>query len=235
MAKVSAVIVAAGRSTRMGDIGSKPYIKIDGRPVLSYSLTAFEMSPLIAEILVVVDQKEIEKCRQEVIEPYGFRKVTKIVPGGAIRQESVWRGLQQVSPDTDYVAVHDGARPLLTTSLLEKIVRCAEACGAAVAAVPVKDTIKVAGKDDYIADTPDRKKLWAVQTPQVFRLDQIVSAYRKAIGAGFTGTDDAMILEFSQIPVKLCPGSYENIKITTPEDLELAEMLLRRRNKCGLA
>lgn len=234
MDKVSVVVVAAGRSTRMGGIGSKPYITIGDRPVLGHSLLVFEVSPLVSEIVVVTEQTEIARCRSEVVERYGFKKVKNIVAGGSVRQESVWQGLLKISPESGFVAVHDGARPLLTVGLLEEVVRCAIQFGSAVTAVPVKDTIKTADADGFVLDTPDRQRLWAMQTPQVFRYDLLMDAYRRAFSEGIVGTDDAMLMEHSGHPVKLCMGSYENIKVTTPEDLDLAELVLRRRSECGL-
>ena len=223
--KVAAVIVAAGESRRMGSI-DKAFALLAGKPVLARVLDVFQACNLIDQIIVVVSKKSLEKCQQLVAE-HGWSKVTDICPGGERRQDSVAAGLNRLM-DCNWVVIHDGARPLVT----EDLIRCGLAegkeTGAAVAAVPVKDTIKVAGNDRLAQHTPLRHNLWAVQTPQVFRFDIITEAYRQ-IKADVT--DDASLVEQLGYKVKLYMGSYDNIKVTTPDDLALAEVLWQKHGK----
>lgn len=229
----SAIVLAAGQGKRMNSKIQKQYLLIQDKPVLYYALRAFETS-FIDEIILVTGREEIEYCRQNIVKQYGFQKVTAIVAGGKERYHSVWEGLQKVQGE--YIFIHDGARPFVTLEILDKAYQCVRETGACVTAVPVKDTIKMADEQGYIAGTPDRRLLWNIQTPQVFRKEWIVQAYENFLeqeaeflhhGVGIT--DDAMIMEnFSNHPVKLINGSYQNIKITTPEDMEIAEILLQK-------
>lgn len=228
----SAIVLAAGQGKRMNSKVQKQYLLIQDKPVLYYALRAFENS-FIDEIILVTGREEVEYCRQNIIERYGFQKVTAVVAGGKERYHSVWEGLKKVRGE--YVFIHDGARPFVTREILDKTYQCVRETGACVTAVPVKDTIKVADEKGYIASTPDRRLLWNIQTPQVFRREWIVQAYgnfleqeAEVLHRGVGITDDAMIMEnFSNHPVKLINGSYQNIKITTPEDMEFAEILMQ--------
>ena len=233
MSKVSAVIAAGGSGSRMQMQGNKVYLPINGLPLLAHTLKVFAVCRRINEIIVVVPEAETDYCITEVVEPLGLSKGVKITAGGKERQDSVRCGLKAISATSDYVVVHDAARPLLTLSLLESVIDAAYAFGAAIAAVPVKDTIKIGDSSGFVADTPARDKLWSVQTPQAFRKDILLAAHELACADGILGTDDAFLVEKLGHPVKIVSGDYENIKITTPEDLKIAEALLLGRRSTG--
>jgi 2-C-methyl-D-erythritol 4-phosphate cytidylyltransferase len=223
--KVGAVIVAAGSSQRMGDV-DKMFAQLGGKPVLARVLDVFQSCDLIDRIVLVVNIQSLEKCRRLVAEQEWFR-VVDICPGGERRQDSVAVGLSRLQ-DCHWVVIHDGARPMVTENLIRCGLAEAEETGAAVAAVPVTDTIKVAGGDRIVQDTPLRDDLWVVQTPQVFRFDIITEAYRRA---KTEVTDDASLLEKSGYRVKLYMGAYDNIKVTVPADLAVAEVLWQKHGK----
>jgi len=219
--KTAAIIVAAGESRRMNGI-DKVLAPLAGRPVLSYVLAAFDGCHSIDHIVLVVNQKSLKACQQLIAEEKLSTPI-EVCVGGKRRQDSVAAGLKQIK-DADWVVIHDGARPLVTKNLIEEGLKAARETGAAVAAVPVTDTIKIAGDDRIVHQTPPRQNLWAVQTPQVFRFDIITRAYRQAKGEV---TDDASLVEQAGFKVKLYMGSYDNIKITTTNDLLIAEVLLK--------
>lgn len=226
-----AIIAAAGTGSRMGTATKKQYLALAGLPVLVHTLKVFEGSALIKQVVLVVGQDEITWCQREILEKFRFTKVLAVVPGGAYRQHSVYNGLMALNAQpTDIVLVHDGARPLITEEIIATAVNGAMAKGAAVVAVPVKDTIKKASSQGVIIDTPPRAELWAVQTPQAFQYQILMNAYQQAEQEDFIGTDDASLVERSGHEVHLVTGSYENIKITTLEDMAFAEAILRRRN-----
>ena len=220
--KVGAVIVAAGSSQRMGGV-DKVFALLGEKPVLGRVVAVFQGCNSIDQIVVVLNEQNLEKGKQLVAEQ-GWSKVTDVYPGGQWRQDSVVAGLSRLS-HCDWVVIHDGARPLLTEDLIREGLKAAGETGAAVAAVPVTDTIKVAEGDRIVRQTPPRQNLWAVQTPQVFRINIITEAYQKATGEV---TDDASLVEQLGYRVKLYPGSYQNIKVTTPDDLALAEVLWQK-------
>lgn len=220
---LGAVIVAAGRGTRMGTKESKQYLPINGKPILVYTLEAFEKTVEVSVVVLVVGQEDIVHC-QSYIEKYGLTKISAIVAGGTSRQGSVYEGLQYL--DTEWVIVHDGVRPFVSAESIIDCWRAAEQYGAAVIAVPVKDTIKIADEAGMVQRTPDRNSLWAIQTPQAFRRSDLVTAHRKAVIDGYEGTDDASLMERSGMPVRIVEGDYGNIKITTPEDLQWAQFRL---------
>ncbi|TFE23850.1 2-C-methyl-D-erythritol 4-phosphate cytidylyltransferase [Cohnella luojiensis] len=222
-----AVVVAAGRGTRMGAADNKPYLKLAGRTVLAHTLEAFERSSSVSSIILVVTSGEQRKAA-EIISVEGFCKVTLIIPGGAERQDSVYAGLAALS--TEGVLVHDAARPLVTSEQIEACCRAAEEHGSAALAVPVKDTIKVSDGNGFIVATPERRTLWSVQTPQAFSRQELMQAHREAQEEGATATDDAMLLERLGRKIAIVQGDYANLKITTPEDLPIAELLLARRH-----
>jgi 2-C-methyl-D-erythritol 4-phosphate cytidylyltransferase len=209
----------------MGGI-DKLFADVGGMPLLARTLAAFEDCPSVDQIILVASESNLDRC-WKLVRSYGFKKVTELVPGGARRQDSVERGLDQVKGSM-WVLIHDGVRPFIDDALITSGIEAAREYGASVAAVPVKDTIKVVNADHLVRNTPRRETLWAAQTPQVFRVDVIRGAYRDAFG---DVTDDAMLLERLGQPVKVYQGSYENIKITTPEDLDLAECILKRRGR----
>lgn len=227
----TAIVLAGGSGKRMGTKVHKQYLMLNRYPVLYYSLEAFQKSAWMDEIILVTGAGEEEYCRKEIVDRYGFSKVKKIVAGGAERYNSVWNGLQQVTKQEGYVYIHDGARPFVDEEMIERAYQCVSETKACVAGMPVKDTIKVVDENNYVKDTPERKTLWLVQTPQVFETDLIKTAYQKLIENEIeNATDDAMVVEqMMEHPVKLYPGSYENIKITTPEDLLVAEAFLHSR------
>ena len=220
--KVGAVIVAAGSSQRMGGV-DKVFALLGEKPVLGRVVAVFQGCNSIDQIVVVLNEQNLEKGKQLVAEQ-GWSKVTDVCPGGQWRQDSVVAGLSRLS-HCDWVVIHDGARPLLTEDLIREGLVAARETGAAVAAVPVTDTIKVAEGDRIVRQTPPRQNLWAVQTPQVFRINIITEAYQKATGEV---TDDASLVEQLGYRVKLYPGSYQNIKVTTPDDLALAQVLWQK-------
>jgi 2-C-methyl-D-erythritol 4-phosphate cytidylyltransferase len=223
--QIGAVIVAAGWSQRMGGV-DKMLTLLGGKPVLAWAVDVFQQCKLIDQIVVVVSKQSLGRCRQLVAER-GWSKVTEVCVGGRRRQDSVAAGLGQLNR-CQWVVIHDGARPLVTEGLIEHGLKAARETGAATAVVPVTDTIKVAGDDRVVQQTLPRGNLWAVQTPQVFRFDIITEAYRRVKAEV---TDDASLVEQLDHKVKLYMGSYDNIKITTPDDMALAEILWQRRGK----
>ena len=230
MAYVAAIIPAAGYGKRMQSSQNKQFMQIKGKPVLAHTINIFEKCEEIAEIIVVVRSDELDVCR-ELVCKYGFRKIKSIVAGGAERQDSVWNGLKEVSSHCETVVVHDGARPLLLQEILVQALQESKLSPALAVGVPVKDTIKIVDNEQHVLQTPERKMLWAVQTPQIFRKDILSEAYLHAKKSGFYATDDAGLVEALGIKVKMVMGSYENIKITTPEDILVAELFLTRRTK----
>ena len=219
--KTVVIIAAAGRGERMGGV-DKIFAPLAGKPLLVWVVDAFQQCKLIDRIIVVLSEENLKQGERLVVER-GWSKVSDVCMGGEERQQSVANGLKLLE-DCHWVVIHDGARPLVTEALIEDGLEAAEESGAAVAAVPVTDTIKLAGDDGFVMGTPPRKSLWAVQTPQVFRFDIITEAHSKAKGMA---TDDAALVERLGYKVKLYMGSYDNIKITTPGDLALAEILLK--------
>ncbi len=232
----TAIVLAAGQGKRMHSKIQKQFLEIDHRPVLYYSLECFQKSPLIQEIILVTGEEMISYCKREIVERYHFTKVTKVIAGGKERYDSVYQGLLACE-DCDYVFIHDGARPFITEEILERGIFGVQETGACAVGMPSKDTIKIADENGYIASTPKRSLVWQIQTPQVFDAELIVSAYREVIereqellSQGVQITDDAMVVEYvCEHPVKLVQGSYENMKLTTPDDLEVAEAFLQKR------
>ncbi len=224
---VSAVIVAAGQGTRMNMNVRKQFIGIAGVPVLARTIKAFEDCELINEIIVVVNSSDIMYCKQAIVDCYGFKKVKVIVSGGNERQDSVFNGLRQVDQECSVVVIHDGARPFVENEHIRSCIEAANEFGAASLAVPVKDTIKSGDADGFVSQTLERKHLWSIQTPQGFRYPVIIKAHEKAIEEGYTGTDDCVLAERLGIRTKLVTGSYYNIKITTKEDIAIAEAIVQ--------
>lgn len=230
--KCTAIVLAAGQGKRMGTKVQKQYLEIEGKPVLYYSLHAFEKSAIIDEIVLVVGENQVEYCYSEIVLKYGFDKVKTVVEGGAERYHSVWNGLQEVDDDS-YVFIHDGARPFVDEEILNRAYKDVEKCKACVVGMPVKDTIKLADREGYVKETPDRSLLWMIQTPQVFETSLVKKAYAILMEqSDIQVTDDAMVVEqMLGHKVKLTKGSYENIKITTPEDLDIAEIFVKKLQK----
>lgn len=225
--KADAVIVSAGKGHRFMEGKKKQFHFLGERPILAHTLDKFETCPLIRSVLLVVGKEDMDTCLKEVIEKYKFQKVSQIVPGGKRRQESVKNGIDALSKDADIVAIHDGVRPFVTRAMIEDSIHAAARYGAVVLAMPVKDTIKMANPDGTILKTLDRESLWQIQTPQTFQVHVIKEAYYRAAEDAFLGTDDASLVERLGTKVRILPGSYTNIKITTPEDLLLATLYLK--------
>lgn len=225
--KYAAIVLAAGSGKRMNSQVHKQYLIIQDRPVLYYSLKAFEDSA-VDEIVLVVGKGEEEFCRKEIVDKYGISKVKAIVEGGKERYHSVFEGLKQTS-DADYVLIHDGARPFVNQDIIRRCKQEVQKYQACVVGMPVKDTIKIADEGGYAKQTPDRKNVWMIQTPQTFSYALIYEAYEEMLKTEDTAiTDDAMVLErIKGKKSKLIEGSYRNIKITTPEDLLIANVYLQ--------
>lgn len=228
--KTLAIIPSAGMGRRMGSV-KKNYLSLLDKPVLAHTLAAFEASVEIDAVFIVAPPSDEDYCRAEIIERFGFKKILKIIPGGPERQDSVWNGLKE-SAGFDIIAVHDGARPLVTADIIDRTIRTAKEHGAAIAAVAVKDTIKES-LDGFISRTIPREALVSVQTPQAFRRAALMEAFEKARADGFLGTDESSLAERAGHRVKVVEGSYENIKITTREDMLFAECILKNRHASG--
>ena len=238
----TAIVLAAGSGKRMGTKIAKQYLEIEGKPLLYYTLLAFERSPLIDRIVLTVgNEEQISYCQENILRPYGLRKVAAVIVGGKERYDSVWMGLQAIKErlpkeaGDGIVFIHDGARPLVSEDILERCFIDAQKYDACVAAVPVKDTIKIADENGFAKTTPRRDLVWQVQTPQTFSFGLIYDGYAQLakqkdslVEKGIKITDDAMVVEtFTNCKVKLTEGSYRNLKVTTPEDLPLAEKYLQ--------
>lgn len=227
MVKVAAIVPAAGSGTRMGTKTKKQFLALAGIPLLGYALKTLENCPVVRSIVIVAGPGEEDYCRSAVVEKLGLNKVAAIVPGGKERQDSVYSGLLALSPEFDIIVVHDGVRPLFSLNILESVIAAAQTHGAAACAVPAKDTVKLADENNFVTKTLPRDRTWLVQTPQAFRYELIMEAHRRARGDNLLATDDTALVESLGGQVKIVMGSYENIKITTPEDLELAAAIIR--------
>ncbi len=239
--RCTAVVLAAGTGSRMKSAVAKQFMLLKGKPLVYYALQAVEQSNIIDDCVVVTGQQDVEYVRKEVVEYYGFHKVAAVIAGGKERFLSVSnalkviaRGEQMPANEDGYIFIHDGARPLLTEQIIRDTYEAVQECHACVTATPSKDTVKLADEQGYATETPERRRVWNVQTPQVFDAGLIIEAYGKLEEAlpelekkGVLVTDDASVVElFTDYKVKLVPGSYENIKITTPEDIPVAELFL---------
>ena len=225
----TAVILAAGLGKRMQAGHNKQFIEICGQSVLTHTLTVFAQIPEIAKIVLVVRAGEEDTCRNMIPEIAESKTVLAI--GGKERQDSVHNGIRAITWECEYILIHDGARPLVTEEVIRRTLLAAQNSGAAICAVPVKDTIKQADSDGNVLATIPRESLWAVQTPQVFRADLIRRAYENAYVHNHYGTDDASLVEYLGEEIKIVTGDYENIKITTPEDIPTAEQILQKRQQ----
>ena len=225
--KYTAIVLSAGSGSRMKSSVPKQYMDLLGKPVLYYSLFVFQTSD-VDEIILVTGAKDIEYCRKQIVDKYSLTKVKHIVPGGDERYKSVYEGLK-AAEGADYILIHDGARPMLDKDIITRSMISVKKDRACVVAVPVKDTIKIVDEDNYAVSTPDRSTLWQVQTPQAFSYDLIRGAYDKVVASDEqTVTDDAQVLELALGRTsRLIEGSYRNIKVTTPEDLDVAQIFLK--------
>lgn len=222
-----AVVLAAGSGSRMHMDTPKQYLMIEDRPLIYYALKQFQDSA-VTKIVLVVTAGEEEWCRQQIVERYGLSKVCAVVSGGSERYLSVQAGLHALE-GVDYVLIHDGARPCIDQELLQRVMDAVPRDGACVVGMPVKDTIKVASEQLWTQETPDRRRLWQVQTPQAFSYDLIRSAYDRVVASGEQSvTDDTQVLELAYgRQSRLIEGSYRNMKVTTPEDLEIVKLFLK--------
>ena len=229
--KVTAIIVAAGKGKRMLHSVPKHFIRLEDKPVLAYTLDAFEKCPDVNQILVVTRSGEENYCLKEVVEKFRYKKVLKIVIGGDRRQDSVYCGIKELDEDTDIVVVHDGVRPFVSQNTISEAIRLAMFADGVVTAVPVKDTIKNVDCEGIIMSTPDRSTMWYAQTPQVFKRRILEEAYIRAYNDKFTGTDESSLVERIGYKVKIVEGTPDNIKITTKEDLLFADVILMMQKK----
>ena len=226
--RCTAIVLAAGQGKRMHSKIQKQFLEIGRKPILYYSMECFQKSPLIQDIILVTGEDMISYCQSEIVEKYGFTKVCKVTAGGKERYDSVYAGLL-CCQDTDYVYIHDGARPFVTEEMIQRGYEAVKRTNACVMGMPSKDTVKLADPSGYIKETPDRKIVWNIQTPQIFSYDLIRGAYESIRKKDMSNvTDDAMVVEQETgTKILMVEGSYQNIKITTPEDLAVAEAFLR--------
>ncbi len=230
MSKIVCVMLAGGKGKRMGGKVSKQFLLLNDKPVLYYSLKAFE--PYVDEIVLVAAKGEEEYCRSEIVEKYKIKKVVAVVTGGDERYLSVYEGLKAVNREENtYVLIHDGARPFVSHETILRMVENVKEKKACIAAVPSKDTVKIGNNEGKVVSTPNRNNVWVVQTPQAFEYLSIVEAYKKAIESGRTDiTDDSMVMEaFGEHNVHFVMGQYDNIKLTTPEDMIVGMAILREK------
>lgn len=220
------VIVAAGTGSRMNMGINKQFIKLEGKEIIAYTIEKFYNNSNIEDIVVVVKEDESEFFKKEILDKYNFKNI-KIAYGGKERQDSVYNGLKLLDKKCDVVLIHDGARPFVSDKIIDNCIEEVKEHKAIVVGVPVKDTIKIIDNDKNIVDTPNRSVLWAVQTPQTFDYNILIDAYKDAFKSGFYGTDDAMLVERIGYKVKMVEGSYNNIKITTKEDLSVGSQILK--------
>lgn len=231
MEKVAAIIVAGGSGKRMGMGIKKQFITLRGKTVLAHAIEAFNKSEIIDEIIVVVGKEDQEKVKRDIVDFYQYTKVSQIVAGGAERQDSVYNGLMATSKEVKYVMIHDGARPFISETVLENALAYTKEKEATVVAVPVKDTIKIVNTELEVEATPNRSTLWSVQTPQSFKRELLIKAYQYAHEKNLQVTDDSMLVEAYGHKVYVVEGEYNNIKITTPEDLMIGEAILKEKAK----
>lgn len=236
----TAIVLSAGQGKRMKTAVQKQYIELEGKPVIYYTLKAFQDSGIIGDIVLVVGKGQEKFAREEIADKYHFTKVSAIVAGGAQRYDSVWQGLKAVQrlnapSQSSYVFIHDGARMFVDEGIIRRGYETVSRYRACVAGMPSKDTVKIVDDDGFAVQTPKRKYVWAVQTPQIFETSLITEAYFRLMQEqDIDVTDDAMVVEqMLHLPVRLFEGSYENIKITTPEDLEIAKEFLKKRQESG--
>lgn len=227
MSKTVAIVPAAGAGVRMGGDRAKQFLHLEDRPILAVTLGVLQNCKMVDAIVLVVPLKDVGYCQKEIVDKFAISKVVKVVPGGKLRQDSVRLGLEAVNGWHDLVLIHDGVRPMIEPDLVEAVIQTAAKHRAAIAALPAKDTVKEVNNHQVTA-TYDRTKVWMVQTPQAFYYEDILKAHREALASGLTeATDDALLIEKLGIPVRVVEGSEDNIKVTTPHDLALAQFLLR--------
>jgi 2-C-methyl-D-erythritol 4-phosphate cytidylyltransferase len=229
MSKVTVLIPAAGMGKRMGRTMAKQFLPLGDKPMLAHTLLAFQRCSVVDEIVPILSEEDIETCLANIIEHYHITKVKTLVVGGKERQDSVYNGLQKLAKDAAVVLVHDGVRPFVTHDMIQETAEIARKGECVAVGVPLKDTVKEVGADGIVRVTLDRSRLWAIQTPQAFPAKTLRRVYEESFAHKVCGTDDSTLAERAGIRVRVIMGSYENIKITTPEDLLLAEEILKRR------
>lgn len=230
---ISVIIPAAGQGKRFGAGINKAFVSLAGKTILERTVAAFSDLTEVSEIIIVIAPDELDEIKRQV-KFYPRQDIIKVVAGGAERQYSVENALAAIRDDAEIVLIHDGARPLISRRVIHQVIKAVRDNSAAIVAVPVKDTIKVVDSGGFVTSTPVRSELWAVQTPQGFKRSLLIQAYKKAREENFLGTDDSSLVERLGIPVKIVPGEYENIKITTPEDLPIAKMIFTENRERDL-
>jgi 2-C-methyl-D-erythritol 4-phosphate cytidylyltransferase len=230
---IAAIVAAAGIGARMKNDTPKPYLALAGKPILAHTLALFEKIKDIREVTLVVHPEELAYCQEKVISPYGFKKVLRLVPGGKERQDSVYNALKALKneDELEIVLVHDGVRPFVTPEQVCRVINAARSHGAAVLGLPAQDTLKIVSAAGEIRQTLERKDVWQIQTPQAFQAPLLRRAFVEAYSRNFYGTDEASLVEALHQPVVVVPGSPLNLKITTPDDLALAEAILATMRK----
>jgi len=221
-----AIILAGGAGKRMGAATNKQFLLIDNKPIIVHTLQLFEDCRSVDDIYLVVNKKDLPLIQEQILETYRFKKLMKLVIGGRLRQDSVRNGLEAIENPCDIVIIHDGARPLISPSFIEKSISLMEVFDAVIPALPVQDTIKVVSKEGFVVKTLERDALWHIQTPQTFKYELIMKAYRNGMAKKLYGYDDATFVEHLGKKIKVIEGSPYNIKITTPEDLVIARGIL---------
>jgi 2-C-methyl-D-erythritol 4-phosphate cytidylyltransferase len=224
-----AIIPAAGSGVRMGEVRPKQFLDIDGRPILAITLMSFELCKEVDAIIVVTPKADVSYCQEEIIKKYNLTKVVKVVAGGERRQDSVRCGLEATSGNYQWILIHDGVRPIVSKMDIESVIFAAKTHRAVITGLPARETVKEVDDEQKVVCTHDRRRMWLIQTPQLFRYQDIMEAHTKALKEGWQeATDDSQLIERLGIPVKVIKGSERNIKVTTPNDLELARFLLRQ-------
>ena len=229
--QVIAIIPAAGIGARMSSDQAKQFIDLCGKPILAVTLNHFQKCSLVDKIVVVVSEDDVDYCNREIVDRYKQSKVCMVVAGGKRRQDSVRKGLESVGDLCKWVLIHDGVRPLVTTGLIEKVIKATKKFRAVITGLPVKETVKELDDQGMVSQSVHRSHLWLIQTPQIFQFEDINLAHQKAIQDGWKeATDDAFLIEKMGIPVKIIEGEENNIKITTPQDLDIARFLMSKRS-----
>jgi 2-C-methyl-D-erythritol 4-phosphate cytidylyltransferase len=229
--QVIAIIPAAGIGARMGLTKAKQFIDLCGKPILAVTLSHFQRCNLIDRIVTVVSQKDIDYCKRDIVDRYKLSKVFKVIIGGKRRQDSVRKGLEAVANSCKWVLIHDGVRPLVTTELLERVIKTAKDFRAVITGLPVKETVKEIDNQGRVIRSVDRRHLWLIQTPQIFRWEDIHMAHQKSLTHDWEeATDDSFLIEKMGIPVKIIEGEEDNIKVTTSQDLDMARFLISKKS-----
>jgi len=229
--QVIAIIPAAGSGTRMGLTRAKQFIDLCGKPILAVTLSHFQRCNLVDRIVVAVSQDDVDYCLREIVDRYKLSKVFKVIVGGRRRQDSVRKGVEAVTNCCRWVLIHDGVRPLVTNGLIERVIKAANDFRAVITGLPVKETIKEIDRQGRILRSINRRDLWLIQTPQIFRWEDIHLAHQEAIKHGWEeATDDAFLIEKMGIPIKIIQGEEDNIKVTTPQDLDIARFLMSKKS-----